>query len=153
MLSMNTMRGAVHVLPARLRNLSLIPLPPKAKRSQMPIPLIILTMVLHLSLRWNFFVGGGFLFGWLRGSRKVITKDVGKGFKCVPEMVRFWNPHLFLRRGSHRLLNHSVSHTGDRLRWGILISLGMDEGFSEGVKPLHSPTFPKRVTPILSIKA
>jgi hypothetical protein len=30
---MNTMRGAVYVLPARLRNLPLISLPPKAKRS------------------------------------------------------------------------------------------------------------------------
>jgi hypothetical protein len=30
---MNTMRGAVHVLPARLRNPPLISLPPKAKRS------------------------------------------------------------------------------------------------------------------------
>jgi hypothetical protein len=32
-LSMNTMRGAVHVLPARLRNPPLISLSPKAKRS------------------------------------------------------------------------------------------------------------------------
>jgi hypothetical protein len=34
------------------------------------------------------------------------------GIKCVPEMVRFWGPHLFLRRSSHRLLNHSISHRG-----------------------------------------
>jgi hypothetical protein len=79
-LSMNTMRGTVHVLPAQLRNLPLIFLPPKAKRSQMPIPLTILTMVPHLSLRWNLFVGAGFIFGWLRGSRKGITRDVGNDF-------------------------------------------------------------------------
>jgi hypothetical protein len=121
---MNTMRGAVHVLPAQLRNPPLISLPPKAKRSQMPIPLTILTMVPHLSLGWILFVGGGFLFGWLRGSRKGITRDVGKGVKCVPEMVRFWKPHLFLRRGSHRLLNHTISHRGDRLRRGDFDKLG-----------------------------
>jgi hypothetical protein len=28
----------------------------------------------------------------------------------------------------------------------VLISLGVGEGFFEGVKPLHSPTFPKRAT-------
>jgi hypothetical protein len=55
-------------------------------------------------------VGGGFLFGWLRSSRKGITRDVGKGIKCLPKVVRFWNPHLFVRRGSHRLLNHTISH-------------------------------------------
>jgi hypothetical protein len=43
-------------------------------------------------------VGFG-LFGRLGCSRKGITRDVGKGVKCVPEMVRFWNPHLFLTRG------------------------------------------------------
>jgi hypothetical protein len=96
----------------------------KQKSSQMPIPLTILTLEPHLSLRWNLFVGGGFLFGWLRDSRKGITRDVGKGVKCVSEMVRFWNPHLFLRRGSHRLLNHSISHRGDRLRWGDSDKLG-----------------------------
>jgi hypothetical protein len=44
--------------------------------------------------------------------------------KCVIEMVRFWNPHLFLRRGSHRLLNHTISHIGGRLRWGDFHELG-----------------------------
>jgi hypothetical protein len=92
---MNTMRGAVHVVPDRLRNSPLISLLPKAKIGQMPIPLTILTIEPHLSLRWNLFVGGGFLFGWLRGSRKGITRDVGKGIKCVPKMIWFWNPHLF----------------------------------------------------------
>ena len=43
--------------------------------------------------------------------------DVGKGIKCVPEVVRFLNPHLFLMRGSHRLLNQTISHRGGRLRW------------------------------------
>jgi hypothetical protein len=28
----------------------------------------------------------------------------------------------------------------------ILISLGVDVGFFDGLKPLHSPTFPKQVT-------
>ena len=87
-------------------------------------------------------MGGGFLFGWVRGSRKGIDRDVRKGVKCVPEMVRFWNPHLFLRRISNKLLNHTISHKGDRLRWVILIILRVAEGFSEGFKPLHSPTFP-----------
>jgi hypothetical protein len=80
-------------------------------------------------------------FGWLRGSREEITRDFGDGVKCVPEMVRFWNPHLFLRRISNKLLNHTISHKGDRLRWVILIILRVAEGFSEGFKPLHSPTF------------
>jgi hypothetical protein len=54
----------------------------------------------------------------MRGSSKGITRDVENGIMCVPEMVRFWNPHLFLRRGSHRLLNHTISHMGNRLSWG-----------------------------------
>jgi hypothetical protein len=108
-MTMKTMRRAVHVLSPQLTNLSLISLPPKAKRSYMPIPPIILTMVPHLSLRWNFFVGRGFLFGWLRGSRKGIIRDVGKCIKFVPKMVRFCSPHLFLRKGSHRFLNHLTS--------------------------------------------
>jgi hypothetical protein len=49
---------------------------------------------------------------------------VEKGFKCVPEVVRFWNPHLFLRRGSHRLLDHTISHRGDRLWWDDFDNLG-----------------------------
>jgi hypothetical protein len=101
----------------------------------------------------DFVCGRGFLFGWLRGSRKGITRDIGKGIKYVPEVVMFWNPHLFLRRGSHRLLNHIISHRGDRLRWVILISLGWVEGFSDGFNPLHSPTFPKQAaSPSLAAK-
>jgi hypothetical protein len=123
-LKMNNMRRVVHVLPARLRNLPLISLSPKAKISQMPIPPTILTVEPHLSLRWNLLVGGGFLFGWLRGSRKGIIRDIEKGIKFVPEVVRFWNPHLFLRRGSHRFLNHTIFHKGGRLRWGDLDDLG-----------------------------
>jgi hypothetical protein len=69
-------------------------------------------------------VGGGFLFGWLRVSRKGTARDVGKGVKCVHEVVRFWIPHLFLRRDSHGLLNHTISHRGDRLRWGNFDKLG-----------------------------
>jgi hypothetical protein len=92
-MSMNTMRGAVHVLPARLRNPPLISLPPKAKGSKMPIPLTILKMVPHLSLGWILFVGGGFRFGWLRGSRKGIARDVRICVKCVPEMVIGFGSH------------------------------------------------------------
>jgi uncharacterized protein YqcC (DUF446 family) len=62
---MNTMRRVVHVLPAQLRNPSLISLPPKAKIIQVSIPLTILTMEPHLSLRWILFVGGGFIFDGL----------------------------------------------------------------------------------------
>jgi hypothetical protein len=73
---MNTMRKVVHVLHSRLRNSTLISLPPKAKISQMTNSLIILTLEPHLSLRWGLFMGGGFLFGWLMGSKKGITRDV-----------------------------------------------------------------------------
>ena len=66
----------------------------------MHIPLTIVTVEPHLSLGWCLFVSFRF-FGWLwlRGSRKGITRDVEKGIKCVHEVVRFWNPNLFLRRG------------------------------------------------------
>jgi hypothetical protein len=90
----------------------------------MPIPLIILTMVPNLSLGWILFVGGGFLFGWVRGSRKGIDRDVKKGIKCVTKMVRFWKPHLFLRRSSQRFINHTISHMGDRLSRGGFDKLG-----------------------------
>ena len=123
-LSMNTMRRAVHVLHVRLRNPPLISLPPKAKISQMSIPLTILIIEPHLSLGWILLVGGGFPFRWLRGSRKGTTRNVVKGVKCVPEMVRFWSSHLFLRRGCHRLLNHSISHRDDRLRLGDFNKIG-----------------------------
>jgi hypothetical protein len=63
-------------------------------------------------------------FGWLRGSRKGIARDVRKGVKCVPKMVRFWKPHLFLRRISHRFINHTISHRGDRLSKGGFDKLG-----------------------------
>jgi hypothetical protein len=89
----------------------------------MPIPLIILTLESHLSLRWNLFVGVGFLFGWL-GFWRGDIRDIRNGIKCVPEVVRFWNPHLSLRRGSHRLLNHTISPRGDRLRWSDFDKIG-----------------------------
>jgi hypothetical protein len=107
----------------------LISLPPKAKINQMHIPLIIFTMEPHISIGWILLVGGSFLFGCLRSSRKGITRDVGKGVKCVPKMVRFFNSHLFLRKGSHRLLNHTNSHRGGRLRWGDFYKLGSGCGF------------------------
>jgi hypothetical protein len=62
---MNTMGGVAHVPTAQLRTLPLISLPPKAKISQMTLPLTIITMKSHLSLRWSLFVGFG-IFGWLR---------------------------------------------------------------------------------------
>jgi hypothetical protein len=96
---MNTMRRVVHVLPTQLRNPPLISLPPKAKISQMPIPLIILIMEPHLSLGWILHVGGGFLFVWLRSSRKGITKDIGKGVKCVPKMVQVFESTLVSKEG------------------------------------------------------
>jgi hypothetical protein len=121
---MNSMSGAVHVPSTQLRNQPLISLPPKAKSSYVPIPLTILTLEPHLSLSWNLLVGGSFLFGWLRDSRKGNTRHVGKGIKCVHEMIRFCNPHLFLKRGFHRLLSHTISHRGDRLIWGYFDKLG-----------------------------
>ena len=72
----------------------------------------------------DFFCGRGCPVKRLRGSTKGITRDVRKGVKCVLEMVRFWNPHLFLRRGSQWLLNHTISHRGGRLRWGDFDELG-----------------------------
>jgi hypothetical protein len=81
-------------------------------------------MVPHLSLVWILFVGWGFHFGWLRGSMKGIARDVGKGVKCVPKMVRFWKPHLFLRRGSHRFINHTIFHKGDMVSRGGFDKLG-----------------------------
>jgi hypothetical protein len=92
-------------------------------------------------------------FGWLRGSTKGITRDVGKGVKCVPEMFKFCNPHLFLRRESHKLINHTISLSGGRLSWVILMNLGVPEGFSNGFNPLHLPTFLKHATlPSLAAK-
>jgi hypothetical protein len=125
---MNTMRKAVHVLSTRLRNPPIICLLTKAKGSQIPIPLTIVIMEPHLSLGWNLFAGVG-VFGWLWCSKKGITRDVRKGVKGVPEVVRIWNSHLFLRRGSHRLLNHTISHRGDRLRWGDFDNLGSGGSF------------------------
>jgi hypothetical protein len=65
----------------------------------MPISLTILTLEPHLSLGWILFVGGGFLFGWLRGFRKRITRDVRKGVKCVPEVLRILEPALVSKEG------------------------------------------------------
>jgi hypothetical protein len=60
---MNTMRKAIHVLFAWLRNPPLISLSPNAKNNQMLVPPTIVTMEHHLSFGWILFVGGGFLFG------------------------------------------------------------------------------------------
>jgi hypothetical protein len=60
---------------------------------------------------------------------------------------------LFLRRDSHRLLNHTISHRVIGLGGVLLISLGVAKGFSDGFNPLHSPTFPKQATfPSLAAK-
>jgi hypothetical protein len=133
---MNTMRRVVHVPSALLRNPLLISLPPKAESSQMPLPLKILTMEPHLSLRRNLFVGVG-IVGWLRSSWRGNTRDVRKGVKLVPEMVRFWTIHLFLRG-----VIAGVANLG-----GVsLTSLWVAKGFFEGFRPLHSPTLPKQTT-------
>jgi hypothetical protein len=50
---MYTMRRTIHVPTAHLKTLPLIFLPPKTKHSQGTIPLAILAVVAHLSLRWN----------------------------------------------------------------------------------------------------
>jgi hypothetical protein len=60
---MNIVRKVVHVLCAWLRNPPLISLPPKAKSSQMPIPLTIVTMEPHLS--WVDFVCGRGISFWV----------------------------------------------------------------------------------------
>jgi hypothetical protein len=70
----------------------------------------------------DFVCGRGLLSGWL-GFWRGNTSDIRKGVKCVLEIIRFWNPHLFLRRGPHKLLNHAISHMGDKLRWGDLYKL------------------------------
>jgi hypothetical protein len=61
---------------------------------------------------------------------------------------------MFLRRGSHKLLRHSISHNrGGRFGRSELDMFGVDEGFSEGFRPLHSPTLPTQVTlPSLAAK-
>jgi hypothetical protein len=62
----------------------------------------------------------------MKGSKKGIARDVRKGVKCVPEMVRFWKPHLIFRRSSHRFINHTISHRGDRLSRGGFDKLGSE---------------------------
>jgi hypothetical protein len=150
---MNNMRKAVHVLSAWLRNPSLISLPPKAKCSKMPIPLTIVTMEPHLSLGWGLFVSFG-IFGWLRGSRKGITRDVRKGIKCVIEVVRFWNTRLFFLGGALTGSYITPSLTGVIGLGGvILISLGGAKGFSKGFNPLHSPSLPTKTSlPVIESK-
>jgi hypothetical protein len=64
-------------------------------------------------------------FGWMRCSRKGITRYVGHGVKCVPKMIGFWTPHLFLRWGSPILLKHSNFHSwGGRFGWSESDRLG-----------------------------
>jgi hypothetical protein len=96
---------------------------------------------------WGFF-------GWLWSSRKGITRDVRKGVKCVPEMVKVWTPHLFLMRGSWRFNKQFISHNrGGRFGWSGFDKFGMAEGFYEGLKPLHSSTLPNRASlPALTAK-
>jgi hypothetical protein len=84
-------------------------LPPKTKCLQVPIPLAILIVVPHLSLRWKLVMGLGHL-GWQWCSRKEIIRDVKQSIKWDPEIVRFWTPHLFLRWAYQRLHKHSVCH-------------------------------------------
>jgi hypothetical protein len=82
------MRRAVHV-----------PFLLKQKRNPMTLPLTIIIVKSHLSLRWSLFVGTR-LFGWLGFPRKGIIRDIWQSVKWVLGMVRFMTPHLFLRMGS-----------------------------------------------------
>jgi hypothetical protein len=134
---MNTIRRVVHVPSAPLRNPPIISLPPKVESSQMPIPLTIFTMEPHLSFRQNLFVGVG-LVGWLRSSWRGDTRDVRKGVKLVPERVRFWTIHLFLRR---------VIVGMDVLGGVSLTSLWVAKGFSKGTGLTKTSD-----TPILAAK-
>jgi hypothetical protein len=68
---MYTMRRTIHVPTAHLKTLPLISLPFITKHNQVTIPLAILAVVAHLSLRWNLLwewviVGGYSALG--RGS-------------------------------------------------------------------------------------
>ncbi|MVG17102.1 hypothetical protein EF849_21980 [Aeromonas jandaei] len=59
--------------------------------------------------------------GWLLALWKGITRDIRKGVKCVPKMVRFWNPHLLARWSLGRFIKDAI--LGDRLgmlTWGDL---------------------------------
>jgi hypothetical protein len=62
----------------------------------MTLPLTIITMKSHLSLRRSLFVEFG-LFGWLGCFWRGNTSGIWQGVKLVPAMVRFWTPQLFLR--------------------------------------------------------
>jgi hypothetical protein len=57
------------------------------------------------------------MFGWLRGSKKE-TLEISKRVSSVFLRWLGFGNHTFLRRGSHWLLNYTISQRGDRLRWG-----------------------------------
>jgi hypothetical protein len=89
------------------------------------------------------FVGVS-LFGWMRSSRKGIPRDVWQSVKCVPEMVKFWIPHLFLRWASTGSTNTPslIARVVD-LGGVILTNFGEARCFSKELNPLHSPTLTK----------
>jgi hypothetical protein len=60
----------------------------------------------------------GILYPKIQG---VTSLESQEGVKCVPEIVRFRTPHLFLRWGSHMLYGHSISHNrGGSFGWSEL---------------------------------
>jgi hypothetical protein len=104
---MYAMGRAVHVPVVQLVLSPLISLPSKAKLSKVTIPMAVLIVIPHLSLGWllaHSLVGMVHSW-WPFGIRKGILGD-------VPEMVRFWNPNLFLGWSSWRFFKHSIFDSG-----------------------------------------
>ena len=105
----------------------LISLPPKAELSKVTIPMAVITVIPHLSLGWWLvhFLVGMVHFWWLLDSMKGILRDVWQSVKRVLEMIRFWNPHLFLGWSFWRFFKHSIFNSGlSGLRWSDFDQLG-----------------------------
>jgi hypothetical protein len=80
----------------------------------------IVIVIPHLSLGWWLVhsLVGMIHSWWILISRKGILRDVWQSDKWVPEMVRFWNPHLFLGWSFWRFFKHSIFNSGlSGLRW------------------------------------
>jgi len=111
---MYTKGWAVHVPVVQLILTPLISLPPKAELNKVTIPMAVVIVKPHLSLGWwlvHSLVGMVHSW-WLLDSRKGILRDVWQSVKWVPEMVRFWNPHLFLGWSFWRFFKHSIFNSG-----------------------------------------
>jgi hypothetical protein len=75
---MYAMGWAIHVLVVQLVLLPFISLPPKAKHSKVTIPMVVVTVIPHLSLGWllaHSLVGMVHPW-WLFSFRKKILRDV-----------------------------------------------------------------------------